>query len=352
MHMGDTSCIRSCAVDVGAGLARFLGPAEHPVAGGPDAVARRRLQVGVLLERLVQLVEERALGPAVVDVGPQPRLEGGPRARARSAPGRPSRPAGPRRRGRPLRPRRCASGSAGRGCPHRRRPAWRWPPSTPRRPGRRRPCGPRRPGARSCAGRPPALAGRLAPRRSLPSCWPLTALAPPLNLLSRNFWPKVLQNGGTLRILSGGSFRFASQNTSGKAEVNGPSVKSPASAERVAPPPLRGSRRHPHRPADGGARRHHRQRRPAPHPAQPRLLELVAVVGAQRLRPHLRRPAPARRPIGRPARPAPDLPGRDRPVLPELAGRRASPPPAGCCSAPGPCRGWAAPWPHRPPWPC
>ena len=95
-----------------------------------------------------------------------------------------------------------------------------------------------------------------------------------------------------------------------------------AGARRVAPPPLRGPRRHPDRPDDGRARRHHRQRRPAPHPAQPGLLELVAVLGPQRLRPHLRRPAAARGPLGRPARPAADLPGRDRPVLPELPGRR------------------------------
>ena len=49
----------------------------------------------------------------------------------------------------------------------------------------------------------------------------------------------------------------------------------------------------------------------------------LAVLGVERLRAHLRGPAPPRCPLGRPARPAPDLHGGDRPVFLELAGRRA-----------------------------
>ena len=48
-----------------------------------------------------------------------------------------------------------------------------------------------------------------------------------------------------------------------------------------------------------------------------------ALLGPQRLPAHLRRPAAPRGPLRRPARPAPDLPGRHRHLHRELALRRA-----------------------------
>ena len=63
-----------------------------------------------------------------------------------------------------------------------------------------------------------------------------------------------------------------------------------------------GTVRHRHRPADGGARLRHRQRRPAAHPAGARLLRQRAGVGRDRIRRDLRRTAAARWQIGRPAR--------------------------------------------------
>jgi hypothetical protein len=74
------------AVDVASGGTGILGPTQHALAGVPDPVSRRRLEVGVLLERLVQLVQERALGPSVVHVGAQPRFQGGPRLEVGQAP--------------------------------------------------------------------------------------------------------------------------------------------------------------------------------------------------------------------------------------------------------------------------
>ncbi len=104
-------------------------------------------------------------------------------------------------------------------------------------------------------------------------------------------------------------------------------LRRPVSRPTQAPPappraPIGAPLRHPHRPAHGGPRHHHRERRPAPHPAGPGLLGHRAVVGAQRLHPHLRGAAAPRGPGRRPARPAPHLPDRHRPLLAELAGRR------------------------------
>src|ERR1700722_8188519 len=96
------------------------------------------------------------------------------------------------------------------------------------------------------------------------SCWAVTALALHnflgttslaelswhnfLNHGNRN----LLQNGGTLRIVCGGSFRFASKNTSGKAVVNGSSCNQPpAGAQQMARPPFDHAGRHSDRPAHG-----------------------------------------------------------------------------------------------------
>ena len=96
---------------------------------------------------------------------------------------------------------------------------------------------------------------------------------------------------------------------------------------------------HRRRAAHGGARRHHREHRPA---VDGRLLPQVADLddlGAQRLHAGLRRPAAARRPVRRPARPAPhvhdrpgallprQLPRRHRPELPDAARRAHHPGP-------------------------
>ncbi len=78
----------------------------------------------------------------------------------------------------------------------------------------------------------------------------------------------------------------------------------------------------PDRPADGRARRHHRERRPAAHPGGPWLLVERPVVGDQRVHPDLRRVPPPRRPGRRPLRPPPGLPPRHRRLHAQLAGRR------------------------------
>src|SRR5215471_6818891 len=110
--------------------------------------------------------------------------------------------------------------------------------------------------------------GRPAPMSpTLPAdvicAWPSMALAPPLGMFLA--LRKFLQNGGTLRIVSGGSFRLRLQDTSGKVAVNGKPLPFETRPQQ-SPPPGRAARRDPHRPADGGARRHHRQRGAPPHP--------------------------------------------------------------------------------------
>jgi hypothetical protein len=60
----------------------------------------------------------------------------------------------------------------------------------------------------------------------------------------------------------------------------------------------------------GAARRHDHDRGAAVDRSRSRLLEAGPAVGAERLRPGLRRPAAARRPRGRPARPPSRVPGR------------------------------------------
>ena len=67
-------------------------------------------------------------------------------------------------------------------------------------------------------------------------------------------------------------------------------------------PPLRD-------PVHGGPRRRDRERRPAVDPDRPRLLAGEPAVGGERLHPDLRRPAAARRPHGRSARPPPGVHG-------------------------------------------
>ena len=115
--------------------------------------------------------------------------------------------------------------------------------------------------------------------------------------------------------------------------------------------PGMGARAHLGGAADGGARRHHRQHRPAVHPARPGHLAGEPDLGRDRLRPRLRRPAAARRPARRPLRPPPGL--HDRPhrlrvasLLGGLATQRGD-----CCSPPGASRASAPRSPLPPRWP-
>ena len=91
----------------------------------------------------------------------------------------------------------------------------------------------------------------------------------------------------------------------------------PATARQPHRLPLRD----PDRPAHGGLGRHDRQRRPAAHRGRPPLLRERPLLGAQRLPPHLRRVPAARGPSGGPHRAPPDLPGRHRDLLGQLAPR-------------------------------
>ena len=95
------------------------------------------------------------------------------------------------------------------------------------------------------------------------------------------------------------------------------------------------ARGHRGRAADGRARRDHRQRRIAPHPGRAALLRREPGVGRQRLCARVRRPAAARRADGRPARTAPDLHRRHRPVRGRLAGGRVRPGPGVAAHRPG-----------------
>ncbi|CAA9351438.1 MAG: Uncharacterized MFS-type transporter, partial [uncultured Microvirga sp.] len=81
--------------------------------------------------------------------------------------------------------------------------------------------------------------------------------------------------------------------------------------------------RHRHGAADARAGRHHREHRPAEHPARAGRLAGDAAVDHQRLHPRLRRAAALRRPGRRPVRETPGVPRRPRPVRPCLAARRA-----------------------------
>ena len=79
-------------------------------------------------------------------------------------------------------------------------------------------------------------------------------------------------------------------------------------------------------PVHGGARRLHRERGAAGHPARPGVQPDRTAVGGDRLRPDLRRPAPPRGTPGRPVRPAAHLPARPRRCSRRPASSAASPP--------------------------
>ncbi len=96
----------------------------------------------------------------------------------------------------------------------------------------------------------------------------------------------------------------------------------PPPAHALAPrrlPPLARPGRRLSRRADGGARRHHRQRRLAVDPRRPRLFRDDAGLGRQRLPAHLRRLPAARRPARRSVRSPPCLHHRHRPLHRRLA---------------------------------
>ena len=75
-------------------------------------------------------------------------------------------------------------------------------------------------------------------------------------------------------------------------------------------------------PAHGDPGRHHREHRPAPDPAGPRLLHHRPVVGAERLHPDLRRAPAAGGPGRRHPRPPPGVHRRDPDLHPGLVPRR------------------------------
>ena len=99
--------------------------------------------------------------------------------------------------------------------------------------------------------------------------------------------------------------------------------------------PRPGAGRHRHRPAHGGARRHHRQRGSASHSTCPRVLGQRPGVGHHRLRPQLRRPAVAGRTSRRPAGPPPGLHVRVAAVLGRLVCRRLRHLPVVAAGGPG-----------------
>ena len=86
-------------------------------------------------------------------------------------------------------------------------------------------------------------------------------------------------------------------------------------------PPRAGPRRHRGVPAHGGAGRDHREHRPAPDPAGPRLLHHRPVVGAERLHPDLRRAPAAGGPGRRHPRPPPGVHRRDPDLHPGVVPR-------------------------------
>ena len=78
MHMEPSSCIRSGASTSRADHAGVLGPGQHNAEGALNALPRGRAQSGVLLERLVQLVQEALLARRIADEGLEPGHERGP----------------------------------------------------------------------------------------------------------------------------------------------------------------------------------------------------------------------------------------------------------------------------------
>ena len=121
-----------------------------------------------------------------------------------------------------------------------------------------------------------------------------------------------------------------------------------APPRRVADPRPRRRRpgHHAVRPAHDHPRHDRGEHRAAAHPDRPALLRGQPVLGAERLHAHLRRPAAARRPGRRHPRPAPDVPGRHRPVHRRPRWPAAWPPRPGGCWRPAPCRASAARWPR------
>ena len=110
--------------------------------------------------------------------------------------------------------------------------------------------------------------------------------------------------------------------------VHRPSDKAPimpSPTRHPSTPALADPRRPRHRPADGRARRDHREHRAALRPAGAAASPTRPAVGGHRLRARLRQPAAARRPDRRPVRPQADVrrrPGRLRRSPP----RSAAPP--------------------------
>ena len=157
-----------------------------------------------------------------------------------------------------------------------------------------------------------------------------------------------LQSGGTLRILTGGSFRlpripaersesnaFFTHCCSSRRARRRPRLGPARTSEVPVHEPFGVPVRHSGGPAHGGPGHHHRQRRPAPHSRGPRPLRGRALLGHQRLPAHLRRAAPPRGPLRRSPRTAPDLPARHRHLHRELAlrwlgGRRLDAPVRPC----------------------
>src|SRR5262249_44719146 len=107
--------------------------------------------------------------------------------------------------------------------------------------------------------------------------------------------------------LSGGASPTGSQSGSTTAE-------GPHTPNRARSPALVGAGAALRRVLHGHPRRGDRDRRAALDRGGARLLCARTAVGRERLRAYLRRPAPARRARGRPARPPPRVHGRPRPL--------------------------------------
>ncbi len=344
MHIGDTSCMRSAP-----SMSRRATPASWArrrtrSQASQTLISRCRLEVGVLLERLVQLVEERALGLAVVHIGAQPRFQRRPRLEVgETVFGRADQTSTSSRYTASTRSIRLGK--------------WRYSVPTPT------------PACLAIASieRAAALVGEHLARRVHEA----VVVA-----------PGIRPHGPARPLLARCSLRAWAVMALAPLSANLPLAKRrhpPYTKRRKLPLLSRYQRKgrsqwFPHvsvqqRPV--GWRRHpsvvlaviltaqlmvvldativnvalpHIQRSLA-------LFELVAFVGAQRLRPHLRRSSPPRRPLRRPARPPTDVHGRNRPVLTELAGRRIRHHQRHAAWPPAPSREWAGRWPHRPPWP-
>ena len=110
--------------------------------------------------------------------------------------------------------------------------------------------------------------------------------------------------------------------------------------------------RDPDRPADGGARRHDRQRGPPAHPAEPGLLDQRPLVGHERLHPHVRRASSSSEPG--PATSSAAV-GSSSPASPSSRSAPSSggwPQSGGCSWPPGRSRASVLPWPRRRRSPC